>query len=347
MNLLKILQLPRWVLTDVHPAFHDSESMTVLEQTSRLYGKMKELIDSYNAWVEETNRLIVEYKNEEDMQDDEFENRIIETMNNYIASVDEKLACQEREFDEVRGLIADLNANIKVEVETATRSIIETMKTSGEFNDIILSTLDEVNERLTQYENEITQKFNNLQAEMQASIDIVENASTDITNLKTDNDKNKNDILTLQTNYYSLDGIVDSLVTDNQTNKNDIEDIKANNESILWVNPNVSETFVNPKISFTNEKYNYFRIFFIYQVAETLQRTFYQDFYVEQYDRVVYTIPFTPSGQGYMKVLYRDVDATKTSIHFGQCNTINFQGNTLTQSTNNFLIPFKIVGYNL
>jgi hypothetical protein len=222
MNLLKVLQLPRWILTDVHPTFHDYESMTTLEQTSRLYGKMKELIDSYNLWVEEVNKAILEYKEEEDNQDECFENRIIQTMNDYIASVDEKLACQDREFEEVRGLIDDLNTNIKTEVESATRSIIETMKQSGEFNDIILSTLDEVNERLSVYENEITQKFNDLQASVQADLDALSGYATDIETLKTDNTKNKNDILTLQTNYYNLDGSVDNLVLDNQTNKDNI-----------------------------------------------------------------------------------------------------------------------------
>ena len=221
MNLLKVLQLPAWSLTNKYPAFCDFESMTSLEQTTRLYGKMKELIDSYNLWVEEVNKAILEYKEEEDRQDACFEEKILKITNDFIASVEDKMAFQNAEFLEIRGLISDLNANIKTEVESATRSIIETMKESGEFNDIILSTLDEVNERLSVYENEITQKFNDLQAQVQEELDSLSNVAGDLANLKEraetlegDNEKNKRDILTNQTNIYNLDGRVDKLVDD-------------------------------------------------------------------------------------------------------------------------------------
>ena len=36
-----ILKLPKWILTNKFPAFHDTESLTAIEQTARVYGKIR------------------------------------------------------------------------------------------------------------------------------------------------------------------------------------------------------------------------------------------------------------------------------------------------------------------
>ena len=43
-----IRPLPCWVLTDLQPAFYDSESGTALQQTSRVYAKLQEVLKYYN-----------------------------------------------------------------------------------------------------------------------------------------------------------------------------------------------------------------------------------------------------------------------------------------------------------
>ena len=40
----RIKPLPHWVLTDLQPAFYDTESVTVLEAVSKLYAKVNEVI---------------------------------------------------------------------------------------------------------------------------------------------------------------------------------------------------------------------------------------------------------------------------------------------------------------
>lgn len=46
-----IKQLPDWCIANEYPAFYDTESMTVLDQTARLYGKVREMIDFTNDAV--------------------------------------------------------------------------------------------------------------------------------------------------------------------------------------------------------------------------------------------------------------------------------------------------------
>lgn len=53
--------LPHWVLTDIRPAFFDSDSGSAIEQTARVYGAMQELIKEYNDFVDKANKTIEEY----------------------------------------------------------------------------------------------------------------------------------------------------------------------------------------------------------------------------------------------------------------------------------------------
>ena len=57
-----IRPLPYWVLTDLQPAFYDSESGTILQQTSRVYAKLQEVLKYYNDFTREVNRYIEEFE---------------------------------------------------------------------------------------------------------------------------------------------------------------------------------------------------------------------------------------------------------------------------------------------
>jgi hypothetical protein len=95
MKNYHIRPLPFWVLTDLQPAFYDSESGTVLQQLSRIYPKIQEVIDSYNDFVREVNRYIDEFENGIIKDFNCFKNCIIKTMNDYIESIDMKLYAQD------------------------------------------------------------------------------------------------------------------------------------------------------------------------------------------------------------------------------------------------------------
>ena len=57
MNLL-----PKWALANQLPAIHDFESLTVLEQTARIYGAMQSMIGEYNKFADDVNRNITEFQ---------------------------------------------------------------------------------------------------------------------------------------------------------------------------------------------------------------------------------------------------------------------------------------------
>ena len=95
MKNYHIRPLPFWVLTDLQPAFYDSESGTVLQQLSRIYPKIQEVINSYNDFVREVNRYIDEFENGIIKDFNCFKNCVIKTMNDYIESIDMKINLQD------------------------------------------------------------------------------------------------------------------------------------------------------------------------------------------------------------------------------------------------------------
>lgn len=124
-----IKRLPHWVLTDNHPAFNDLESLTAIEMVARLYGKMQELVETYNKYVDDLNKAI-----------DEFESGINSELEEYMNSVDGKLAEQDAE-------IADSITYVKNNIMDATNTIILEMFASGVVG--LASTYDEENQKLT------------------------------------------------------------------------------------------------------------------------------------------------------------------------------------------------------
>ena len=126
MRKYHIRPLPFWVLTDLQPAFYDSESGTVLQQMSRVYAKVQELLDSYNNFVREVNNYITEFENGIIEDFESFKNCIITTMNNYIESVDIKLALQDKEINDS---IAEQNNAIQEAIDYMKNNIIATTTT--------------------------------------------------------------------------------------------------------------------------------------------------------------------------------------------------------------------------
>lgn len=103
-------RLPHWVLTDKHPAFNDIESVTAIEMVARLYGKMQELIDDYNTYVDMINEEIERFEKDMTESWEEFKNCITQIMNDYIATIDAKMNSQDAKIDKA---IADQNARIE------------------------------------------------------------------------------------------------------------------------------------------------------------------------------------------------------------------------------------------
>ena len=100
MNRNAIEPLPRWVLTDLQPAFYDIESVTAVKMVAKLYGKMEQLIDDYNYFVDTINKNINDF--EEGMIEDFdcFKDCIKKLIEDYIDSIDMIIANQNRNITE-------------------------------------------------------------------------------------------------------------------------------------------------------------------------------------------------------------------------------------------------------
>lgn len=86
MNLL-----PKWVLANPFPAIHDFESLTVIDQTARIYGAMQTLINEHNAFAEEANKQLASFTDDETEARKEFELHITKVMNEFRCSMDQYL----------------------------------------------------------------------------------------------------------------------------------------------------------------------------------------------------------------------------------------------------------------
>lgn len=149
MKNYHIRPLPFWVLTDLQPAFYDSESGTVLQQLSRIYPKIQEVIDRYNDFVREVNRYIDEFENGIIKDFECFKNCITKTMEDYIESIDMKVNIQdltiaeaiERQdkaisdkFEEQDQAIANAINYMKDNIVATTTNIINQAIENGDIN---------------------------------------------------------------------------------------------------------------------------------------------------------------------------------------------------------------------
>ena len=139
MKNYHIRPLPFWVLTDLQPAFYDSESGTVLQQLSRIYPKIQEVIDRYNDFVREVNRYIDEFENGIIKDFNCFKNCIIKTMNDYIETIDTKINLQDMDIQNAINYMKD-------NIVATTTNIINQSIENGDLN--VGLTYDESTEAL-------------------------------------------------------------------------------------------------------------------------------------------------------------------------------------------------------
>ena len=90
-----IPKLPRWVLTNVQPAFYDSESVTAVEMVAKLYSKMQELVDNYNEFVDSVNTEIELFETELNGDQEAFKECINQLISDYISSIDIRMDNQD------------------------------------------------------------------------------------------------------------------------------------------------------------------------------------------------------------------------------------------------------------
>lgn len=94
--------IPNWVYTGTLPAFFDTESGTAIEQTARLHGYIKSLIDDYNKFTAEIIKATNEFMDSTDKDQEEFKKHIDKIVHDYIAMLDEKIKQQDSKIAEIK-----------------------------------------------------------------------------------------------------------------------------------------------------------------------------------------------------------------------------------------------------
>lgn len=150
---MRIDLLPVWTLTNLQPAFYDSESATVLQQMSKVYAKMQELLTDYNNFVKEVNTYIEDFENGITKDFKCFRECITKTMNDYIATIDTKINLQDsniaNKFSEQDTLIENAINYMKDNIVQTTTDVINQAIENGTIRADLLLEYNPLNESLT------------------------------------------------------------------------------------------------------------------------------------------------------------------------------------------------------
>lgn len=141
----RIPQLPHWCIADKFPAFYDTESITAIEQTAKLYATMQKLIEDYNKFVTEVNTTIETFINDSNADQEEFECRMTKVIHDYLDYLDTKLKNQDK-------IIADAVSYMKENLKTSITELIAQMHESGEFDEAVLNAIDNMGARIVTLE---------------------------------------------------------------------------------------------------------------------------------------------------------------------------------------------------
>lgn len=102
-----IKNLPEWVLTSKSPAFYDTESGSTIEQTAKVYGAMRELIDAYNNFEKVVTESNTEFANSVIAGNESFQKCVTDLVENYIKMLDDKVKQQDLKIENISGLVLE------------------------------------------------------------------------------------------------------------------------------------------------------------------------------------------------------------------------------------------------
>ena len=98
--------LPPWVETGLQPAFYDLESGPVLQQTARMYAKVKELTEAFNTLSTDVTNEINQFEQDTNDEIERFEGAINDTVEEYIGK-----------FNDLHDYVEDYFENLDVQEE--------------------------------------------------------------------------------------------------------------------------------------------------------------------------------------------------------------------------------------
>lgn len=110
--------LPHWSLTNLRPAFYDTESGSAIQMVAKIYGAMNDLISEYNSFVDETNKAIKDFENDALKSNDEFKSCITSIVEKYIRSIDIMIDKQDLKIEQAITFMKENISNTTTEILT-------------------------------------------------------------------------------------------------------------------------------------------------------------------------------------------------------------------------------------
>jgi predicted GH43/DUF377 family glycosyl hydrolase len=122
--------LPPWVETGLQPAFYDLESGTVLQQTARMYAKVRELTEAFNTFTVNVTNEINTFEQNTNDEIERFEGVINDTVEEYI-----------EKFNNLHDYVEDYFENLDVQQEINNK--LDDMAEDGTLGTLISGYVDE------------------------------------------------------------------------------------------------------------------------------------------------------------------------------------------------------------
>lgn len=131
--------LPPWILTNPQPAFLDSESGSVLEQTAKMYAKVNELIESYNLFTSGIDKKMADFLKADEKAKEEHMTAIRQEFQDFIDIVALKLQefsnlketyskAIENQNKAIDNAVSYMQTNLKNTVTSEIADLIKTKK---------------------------------------------------------------------------------------------------------------------------------------------------------------------------------------------------------------------------
>lgn len=127
--------LPPWVETGLQPAFYDLESGTVLQQTARMYAKVRELTEAFNQFSEDVSTEINNFEHETNTEIERFEQATNDEIERFEGVVDDTVEEYIQKFNDLHDYVEDYFENLDVQEEINNK--LDDMVEDGTLQEII------------------------------------------------------------------------------------------------------------------------------------------------------------------------------------------------------------------
>lgn len=127
--------LPPWVETGLQPAFYDLESGTVLQQTARMYAKVRELTEAFNTFTTNVTNEITQFEQDTNDEIERFEQATNDEIERFEGVINDTVEEYIQKFNDLHDYVEDYFENLDVQEEINNK--LDDMVEQGTLQEII------------------------------------------------------------------------------------------------------------------------------------------------------------------------------------------------------------------